>query len=549
MRSTRRATAWFALVTALAVTLAGCGGGGGGDGAGDKPVEGGTLTVAIHQDPASQLDIHVTAADISGLVLRNVFDSLVEQDPDGSFKPWLAKSWDVSEDGLQYTFKLRDDVKFQDGQPFNAEAVKANFDHVSNPATKSQYASSLLGADAYKSTEVVDEYTVRVNLSRPYAPLLQGLSTTYLGFYSPAVLTSSADKLVVGGKGITVGTGPFVFESQTAGQNIKLSKNPDYDWAPENATHTGPAHVDDVVFRILPEDTVRTGVITSGEADVATNISAGDVEGLEANDEVKISSTEAPGLPWSAFLNHSRGVFADQKVRQAFQRGIDISSVVTSVYGGVFDRAWSVLGPKTPDSYDKSLEGTWDVDTDLANQLLDEAGWTKRDGDGYRTKDGKRLSARWIGVSGAREDRDTLVSSFQADMKKIGFEIVVEPLDSGAYITKLQSGDYDIIDWSFIRADADILRLHLFSTMAPIQNASWVNDSHIDDLTLRASQSTDPAEREKLYQEVQKWVIDTAAIVPVYVPKAIVASSTKIGGLRETIYGWPVLYDVWTTRK
>jgi len=420
---------------------------------------------------------------------------------------------------------------------------------VVDPATKSQYAASLLGADAYKSTEVLDEHTVRINLNRPYAPLLQSLSTAYLGFYSPAVLAASADKLVVGGKGITVGTGPFVFEKQTAGQEITLSKNPDYDWAPENATHTGPAHLDKVVFRILPEDTVRAGVVSNGEADVATNISPSDVDGLESNGDVKITSTEAPGLPWSVFLNHSHGVFSDQKVRQALQRGIDISSVVDSVYGGAYKRAWSVLGPTTPDSYDKSLEGTWDVDTDLAEKLLDEAGWTERDSKGYRTKDGKRLSARWISSQGQREDRETLVSSFQADLKKIGFELVVEPLDSGSYINKLMAGDYDVIDWSFVRADADILRLHLFSGLAPIQNASYVDDKQLDEWTVAASESTDPAERTKLYSQIQKRVIENADIVPVYVPSHILASATSVGGLRVSIYGWPILYDAWTTQQ
>src|SRR5690606_33168466 len=136
------------------------------------PVDGGTITVAIDSDPASQFNVHVSAADISALVLRNVFDSLVVHDADGSFKPWRAESWDVSEDGLRYTFHLREGVTFHDGAPFDAAAVKANFDHVANPETKSQYAAALLGGDAYAGTEVVDDLTAVVTLNRPYAALL-----------------------------------------------------------------------------------------------------------------------------------------------------------------------------------------------------------------------------------------------------------------------------------------------------------------------------------------------------------------------------------------
>jgi peptide/nickel transport system substrate-binding protein len=529
-----------------AVLLAGCASTGP-DAAGD-PVDGGTITLAIDQDPGSQLDIHVTGTDIAALVLRNVFDSLVVQDSDGSIKPWLATEWEISEDGTEYTFTLREGVTFHDGEKFDAAAVKANFDHVIAPETKSQYGAALLGGDAYQGTEVIDENTVKVTLNRPFAPFLQGLSTTYLGFYSPKVLEESADKLVAGGKGITVGTGPYVFEDYVDGQEIVLTKNADYDWAPDNATHEGPARPDELRFTILPDNAVRAGVVGSGDADLAGNVSPNDVPTLEADSSIVLNATEAPGLPWSIFLNHSRGVLADQNVRLAFQRGIDIDSAVEAVYGGEYDRAWSVLGPTTPNAYDSSLEGTWEYDAALANELLDTAGWTEKDAEGYRVKDGQRLSAKWLTTSAPREDRKSLADAFQADLKKIGFELIPDPKDSGAYIDDLMGGSYDIIDWSFIRPEGDILRLHLYSEFAPIQNASYVSDPQVDEWVTAAAASTDADEREELYSKVQKWAVDDAAIVPVYVPRYITASSAQIGGLRFDINGWPLLYDAWTAK-
>ncbi len=548
MRSTR-SRSLLALAAAAALTLTACGSSSEPRAASADPVDGGTLTIAIDSDPGSQFDIHVTAADIAANVLRGVFDSLVVQDADGGFEPWLAESWDVSPDGLQYTFTLRDDVLFHDGEKFDAEAVKVNFDHVTDPETKSQYAAGLLGGDAYESTEVLDPYTVRINLNRPYAPLLQSLSTTYLGFYSPAVLGSSADQLVAGGPDVTVGTGPFEFSGYVPGQEVTFTKNADYDWGPANATHTGPAHVEHLTYRILPENSVRSGALTSGEVDVASSIATGDVAAIRSDPDITVTSTPAPGLPYSIFLNHSHGVFTDKRVRQAFERGIDITSAVEAVYGGEYERAWSVLAPTTPDAYDPSVEGTWEYDADLANRLLDEAGWTERDADGFRTKDGERLSAGWPSAAAPREDRKSLIDAFQADLKEIGFELQAEPLDPGAYIDQLYAGTYDIADWSFVRPDGDILRLHLFSEFAPIQNASFVDDGEVDDWVVRASESTDPAERAELYGQVQHWVIDDAAIIPVYIPSEIVGAAAHVGGLRSDISGSPLVYDAWTTRS
>src|SRR5205085_1265237 len=147
--------------------------------------------------------------------------------------------------------------------------------------------------------------TVRINLSQPFAPLLQSLSTAYLGFYPPNILKSDVAKLAAGGPDITVGTGPFKLTGYVAGQQLTFTKNPDYQWGPANATHTGPAHPDKLIYRILPENAVRAGALTSGEVDVAENVSPTDLGGLRSNPSIKVTETDAPGLPYVIFLNHS----------------------------------------------------------------------------------------------------------------------------------------------------------------------------------------------------------------------------------------------------
>jgi peptide/nickel transport system substrate-binding protein len=530
----RRILPITAFVAASALILAGCAGTSG-DGTADTDgevvwaIEGANLA-AGHMDPqTSQLDV-------SGMVQRVVLDSLVFQEDDGSFSPWLAKSWEVSPDSTTYTFELRDDVTFHDGEPFNAEAVKANFDRIVDPETASAQAASMLGADFYESTTVIDEYTVEVKFTQPYSPFLQAARTANLGFYSPKVLEESADQLKAGGPGINVGTGPFELTDYTPEQEIVYTRNPDYAWGPDGAE---AAKFETLRVEILPEASVRAGVVESGEADLASNIPPNLAKDMP--DTLTVDSEEYPGLPYSLYLNEKYGVFADEKVRQAFARGIDIDSAVEEIFFGQFPRAWSILGSTTP-GYDSSLEGSWPFDQDAANALLDEAGWTERDSDGVRMKDGERLSVRWIAWTPVPDDRAALGNAIQSDLAKIGFEVEREVLEPGAYNEQYGPKTFDLTDWGFSGVDADLLRSHLHTD--GFQNASQVSDPEIDTLLEEGIATSDVDDRVAIYKKLQDWNAEYTAIVPLYSPSLITARGDTISGLEYDLYGRPLFYDV-----
>ncbi|MGY1551848.1 ABC transporter substrate-binding protein [Microbacterium sp. A588] len=490
-------------------------------------IEGANLS-AGHMDPqTSQLDV-------SGMVQRVVLDSLVSQQADGSFSPWLAADWTVSEDATSYTFELRDDVTFHDGEPFNAEAVKANFDRIVDPETASAQAASMLGADFYAGTEVIDEFTVEVNFTQPYSPFLQAASTAQLGFYSPAVLESSADQLKAGGPDVTVGTGPFELTEYTPDQELVYTRNPDYAWGPDGAE---AAKFETLRVEILPEASVRAGVVESGEADLASNLPPNLAATLP--DTLTVESLEYPGLPYSLYLNEKYGVFADQKVRQAFARGIDIDAAVEEIFFGQFPRAWSVLGSTTP-GYDASLEGSWPFDQDAANQLLDDAGWTERDADDIRMKDGERLSVRWIAWTPVPDDKAALGNAIQSDLADIGFEVVREVLEPGAYNEQYGPKTFDLTDWGFSGVDGDLLRSHLHTD--GFQNASQVSNADVDALLEQGIATTDTEERTAIYQQLQQWNAEYTAIVPLYSPSLITAVNDSVDGLAYDLYGRPLFY-------
>lgn len=528
----RRLLPFAALAGVTALVLSACAGPAGQTDADAElvwSIEGANLS-AGHMDP------QVSQLDVSGMVQRAVLDSLVFQEEDGSFSPWLAKEWEVSDDSTEYTFTLRDDVTFTDGEAFDAEAVKANFDRIVDPETASAQAASMLGADFYEGTEVVDDHTVKVTFTQPYAPFLQAASTPQLGFYSPAVLAESADQLKAGGPDITVGTGPFELTEYTPDQEIVYTRNDDYAWGPHGES---APKFETLRVEIQPEASVRTGVIESGEADLASNIPPNLAKDL--GDPIAVDSVEYPGLPYSLYLNEKYGVFADEKVRQAFARGIDIDPAVKEIFFDQFPRAWSVLGSTTP-GYDASLEGTWAFDQDEANALLDEAGWTERNADGIRTKDGQPLSVRWIAWTPVPDDRAALANAIQSDLKEIGFDVVREVLEPGAYNEQYGPKTFDLTDWGFSGVDPDLLRSHLHTD--GFQNASQVSDPEVDTLLEQAVASSDQDERNAIYTQLQEWNAEYTAIVPLYSPSAITAVGERVDGLDYDLYGRPLFYDV-----
>ncbi|AVG23732.1 peptide/nickel ABC substrate-binding lipoprotein [Pontimonas salivibrio] len=503
-----------------------------------------TLTFAIEGGnlSAGHMDIHSSQLDVAALVLRNSFDSLVAQDTSGNFVPWLAESWTISEDELQYTFTLRQDVTFHDGEPFNAEAVKANFDHVVAPETASAQAASLIGfaeeGGYYEGTEVLSEYEVAVNFRQPYAPFLQGLSLPQLGFYSPKVLEESAEELKAGGPGITVGTGPFILQEYTPDQELVFTANPDYNWAPAHFEHQGRAVSDVLTIAIVPETASRVGAINAGDVDVAADFTPD--MAAQVREGVSTYSVEMPGIPYSLYINEGHGVFADERVREAFSIGFDAADAIDSIYLGQFSRAWSVLGPTTPNAYDESLEQSWPYDPEKANELLDEAGWTGRDEEGYRTKDGERLSARWIVYTPVPDDRASLANFIQSDLQDIGFELVREVLEPAQYMEFYGPREFDVADWSFSGPDADVLRSHLQT--GGYQTVSTVSKPEIDQLLSDAVATSAPEERERIYQRIQQWNAQNNLIVPLFVPSEITVASDTVEGLEFDLYGRALFY-------
>lgn len=545
-----------AMTATLALGLAACSSSGSAgdpkpsDSTNSQAASGGNLvfTIAGGNLENGHMDPHASQLDSSATVNRNIYDSLVALDADGTLKPWLATKWEVSEDGKTYTFTLREDVTFHDGTPFNAAAAVANFEHIKAPETASAQALGMLGGELFDSAEATSEFTLVLHLTNPYAPLLNNLSTPFIGMYSPKVLESrTQDEIKAGGPEVSIGSGPFVLTEYSPKQQLVFTPNKDYTWGPDIATEdggnlsAGPNKLDSFTIRIVPEESARIGALQSGQAHVSVDLTP---TGLAQLQGAELHEHSNPGMPFSAFINWEHGVFKDLAVRQAFQAGLNIDAAVNAAFGGSYKRAWSILTPTTANAYDASLENAWPYNEAKANELLDSAGWTQRDAEGYRTKDGQRLSAEWLSWLPFSDEKQALVNFLVDDMKKIGFEVKHSAIEGPDYQARYADAngkmilDFDITDWGFASLDADILRQHLHSE--GYQNASALKIDEIDGLLDEASTSTDPERRAKLYSDLQMWNNEQVAIVPLFQSTLTVASLPDVTGLAYNSYGWPL---------
>jgi peptide/nickel transport system substrate-binding protein len=502
-----------------------------------KPLSGGSLTYAVDEAEDS-LDPAVSPADVTAVIDRNIFDSLVVQTGANTFGPWLATRWTISPDGKTYTFYLKTGVTFQDGTPFNAAAVKASLDHVVNPATKSQYAAALIAA--YQSSTAIDDSTVQVNLSAPFSPFLQALATAYLGIQSPAELAKPVAQYV------PVGTGPYKFEAWNKNLNVIEDRLPTYNSPPSNA-HTGPAYIDKLTFQFISEDATRFGALTSGQVQGIADVPPIDVKTLQANSGFSIQTFASPGNNYNLYLNVKNGPFTDVNVRKAFVESIDVPALIKSVYFGQYAPATNPIGPTTA-FYDATAT-TPAFNVAGAKKLLDQAGWSQTDSAGYRTKDGKELTLVWPYASVYnREERNVVGDGIVAEAKSVGIKVSRPATDQTTLITDLVSGNYAMFDSSFVRASADILRYSYASGETLTKgggNISLVNVPELDAWLNGAAATSDQATQKTDYSQAQHYVLDNSLVLPLYVEEYRMGASKKLHGITFDAQAFPQFYGAW----
>ena len=500
------------------------------------PTQGGKLTYGLTLAP-SGLDPHVDASSELGIPLTSVYDTLVYQSLDGRFVPGLAERWEVSEDGLVYTFYLRRGVTFHDGTPFNAEAVRFNLERIASPETKSRKAKGMLGP--YKGTEVVDEYTVRIYLSTPYAPLLDSLSQVYLGMASPTAVQQWGAEYQLH----QVGTGPFLFKEYVPNDHLTLAKNPAYAWGPEVYRHSGPAYLDEIIFRFYGDPSVRALALESGEADVMGELPPQDATRLKSDGRFVLYQVPIPGQPLQFFLNTARVPTDDLRVRQALLYATDRQAVVRTIFQEFSPVAYGPLNSGTT-GYSPTVVGRYEYDPGQAVALLEEAGWRDQDGDGIREKGSQPLTLQAYLMSWGYLPE--VGQMLQAQFRSVGVQLELQTVAFPAAVEAAGQGKHHLAPMTFSGSDPSVLNLTFLSSNADGGfNWSKVRDEELDRLLTEGMQTLDPTRRAEIYVQAQARIMDLALILPIREYVNLNMARASVQGLQYDRRGWfPWLYDV-----
>jgi peptide/nickel transport system substrate-binding protein len=481
----------------------------------------------------SGIDPHINASSELGIPLASVYDTLIFRDPAGGFVPGLAEQWEISPDGLQYTFQLRHDVRFQDGTPFNAQAVKVNINRILDPANKSQEARFLI--DKVQSVSIVDEFTARLELSEPFAPLLDSLSQVYLGMASPAALEKWGKDYAFH----QVGTGPFRFVEYVAGDHLTLERNPDYAWAPaiyRNKT----AQVQRIVFRFYADPATRAPALLSGEADVMGEVLPRDADSLEKDGRFSVYPVNIPGQPLQFFFNSKLAPTDDILVRQALLAATDRETLVRTVFGS---RSPVAAGPLTASTWGASaVVPASTFDRGAADALFRRAGWMDSNGDGVREKDGQPLRLKLVYPPWGMTPE--VADLLELQWKEIGAEVELIQVPSLSALRTAQAGGaYHLISFNQAGTDPDLLR-PFYSTGAAY-NWTGVDDPRLNSLLTDAARSGSDSDRREMYGQAQTEIASQYLILPIRDYVNINVALRRVKGLHYSAQGWfPVLIDI-----
>lgn len=509
--------------------------------AGGTPTSGGTLSLSMSTDPLC-LDPHAISSDVEQIFGHILTDNLIYLDEQGQPGPYLAESWQISPDGKTYTFKLRQGVTFSDGAPFNADAVRVNFAHMLDPSTRSPLAGPYIAP--YLDSKIIDDYTIEVHLSIPYSPFLDVLAQGWLGLLSPKAINETTPAQLCEKP---IGSGPFVLTGYRKNQGVTFVKRPGYNWAPPQLKQSGEAHLDGINVSWVGQDAVRFNSLTGGQYQATGYVPAQNAAALRNNPNFVYANVNRIGLPYTVEFNTSRAPFDDILVRKGFAAAVNVPAIVQTLGFGERQQSTSYVDRVTK-YYDPAakLPG---FDPKLANQLLDQAGWTGRNADGYRTKGGQELVVQWpVSQAGTVSPIFDLI---QAQVKSVGIRVNIKLLPSTQVTTLRYAGDYDLTYGVWHTNTPDVLYIKYASFSIPNakrlgQNTSHLSEPQIDQWLDQARQTTDPAAQQKLYSQVQRRLAELVPGIPVYDNSVLWAFSKKLHNVSvDTSHGTPLFTYAW----
>jgi peptide/nickel transport system substrate-binding protein len=482
--------------------------------AAEQQVVGGTLIWGRGGDSVS-LDLAQATDGESIKAGIQVLENLVIFGKDSmDVEPQLAESWNVSDDGLTWTFHLRKGVKFHDGTPFNAQAVYDSFDRIIDEKHpfygygKWKYLS--LSLDAVKEIKVIDEYTIALVTKKPYAPLLNNLALWLCPILSPKAMAEYKDQIGMH----PVGTGPFKFVKWVKDDQIIFERNDNY-WGKK-------ALVDKIILKSIPEPSARLMALQSGTVDLADDLDPDSINLVMQDPKMKVINRPSVNVGYLA-MNTEKPLLKDRRVRQAINHAIDKDTLIKTIYQGLAIPAKNPFPPSIW-GYNDAIQ-PYDYNPEKAKKLLADAGFDRN----------SELELWAMPVSRAyMPDPVKTAELIQSYLAAVGINAKIVRQEWGAYLSKTSNGEHDLcmLGWLGGNADPDNFLYGLLSadtakTPGAANVAIWKN-TEFTELCLKAQKIFDKNARAKLYEQVQVIFHDEAPWVPLVHTTIVRCFSKKI---------------------
>lgn len=476
-------------------------------------------------------------------VVNHLVDRLVFRNPKTlAVEPWLAESWEESEDGLVYTFHLREGVTHSDGSALDAANVKRNLEWQAEGEPAAGIPSNSWFPEL-KSVEADDGAgSVTVTLTEPFAPFLPVLSNPKAGIVSNAVIDMPREEqsLVTN----LIGSGPFVAESEIPGKETVLVRREGYAWAPQSAENQGETYIEKLTVIPVEEDSVRLGTLTSGQGDALRYVLPSEEQNLKDNG-FQVVGVQSPGAANFLEMRFGAPYIDDINVRRALLYGIDREAIHQELYTDSWTVATGALSPGTLGYEDLSEEFAFDPDH--SEDLLDEAGWNELNGDGIRTKDGEELELR-IYVDVYDNTSKPLYELIQHQLTQIGIKLTILETDYASYpaVTDedTEAGlrrngwpaeDPYTLTVSYAQDQGDRFRLD-------------GSDEKLEELLTTHTLIVDEQERAETIQELHRYLIEQAYVIPLLDDSQVFVLAPHVHGFSQT-RSYPWFYNVWVSER
>lgn len=473
-----------------------------------QPQTGGVLRAGMQTDPVG-LDPHTTSATSSRNMLENVYDTLVMFDSEGRVVPGLAESWETSEDDLTWTFILRPDVVFHNGDPLTASDVAFSINRIKDPEVASPNAGDF---EVVESVTAEGDDTVVFKLTEPYSPLLSKLSNSLNVIVSQAVVEENGNL-----DDVVIGTGPFKFVEYLPQTRMVLEKNPDY-WGTDENGNALP-YLDGITFTFYPDPTARTTALVTDNVDWIEYVPAADLPTLQANPDLTVVGGLSANFR-SLYLNPNQPPLDNVKVRQAIAYAINEQSIVDLALfgtGGVASTGTTIPANSFYAVTDSPYVGQ---DLEQARTLLAEAGFP----DGFDLE---------LYVTSTYDFLRTPAEVIQADLAQVGIRVNIRAEDWSIYLPTVLEGNFtSTILGESGQSDPDDYLYTVFHTDAG-GNFAKFSDSELDSILEEGRQVADENERKAIYDEAQARILELSPQVFLFHSAQYEAHSNGVVGFEH----------------